>query len=322
MDPIVELLQALASPKLWRQVLAQGWHPCMRYPKNVTFCAEGGRRLPARAFVFRPDTAWVGSGTAFGAAAAKRRCTLPAVWYAQQEEPWTILTGLPPDEVGVSWYALRFWVELGFRACPRPRPGGGQEPGLAMAKDPRAGTAARPGLSTPPAPGAGPLQVWKRQGVQPVTQRPPPHGTGLAACPVDPLTQRLEGPGTGRSGAGWMPGRTHFRPGHGPGAAVRGSQGPAAAFFSVCPTFQGMKCPKRAEKRSPERKQAAPRPTRGFSRRRALLARARRGEGRSPAARRDGRGNPTRPRGSGGGGVNPYATYPGRHCPQTLQDRG
>ena len=120
MDPIVELLQALApavpremtvvalcdrglaSPKLWRQVLAQGWHPYMRYPKNVTFCAEGGRRLPTRAFVSRPDTAWTGSGTAFGAAAAKRRCTLPAVWYAQQEEPWTILTDLPPDEVGVS----------------------------------------------------------------------------------------------------------------------------------------------------------------------------------------------------------------------------
>ena len=80
------------------------------------FLRRGRRRLPARAFVFRPDTAWVGSGTAFGAAAAKRRCTLPAVWYAQQEEPWTILTGLPPDEVGVSWYALRFWIELGFRA--------------------------------------------------------------------------------------------------------------------------------------------------------------------------------------------------------------
>ena len=134
MDPIVELLQALASavpkemavivmcdrglasPKLWRQILAQGWHPYIRYPKNVTFCAEGGRRLPARAFVSRPDTAWTGSGTAFGGAAAKRRCTLLAVWYVEQEEPWTILTDLPPKEVGVSWYALRFWTELGFKA--------------------------------------------------------------------------------------------------------------------------------------------------------------------------------------------------------------
>ena len=99
MDPIVELLQALApavpedmtvivlcdrglaSPKLWKQILAQGWHPYMRYPKNVTFCAEGGRRLPARAFVPRPDTAWTGSGTAFSKATVKRRCTLLAVWY-------------------------------------------------------------------------------------------------------------------------------------------------------------------------------------------------------------------------------------------------
>ena len=134
MDPIVELLQALApavpedmtvivlcdrglaSPKLWKQILAQGWHPYMRYPENVTFCAEGGRRLPARAFVPRPDTAWTGSGTAFSKATVKRRCTLLAVWYVEQEEPWIILTDLPPDEVGVSWYALRFWIELGFKA--------------------------------------------------------------------------------------------------------------------------------------------------------------------------------------------------------------
>ena len=134
MDPIVELLQALApavpqemtvivlcdrglaSPKLWQQIMAQGWHPYMRYPKSITFCADGGRRLPARAFVPRPDTAWVGKGTAFGAPAAKRRCTLLAVWYAEQQEPWIILTDLPPEAVGVSWYALRFWIELGFKA--------------------------------------------------------------------------------------------------------------------------------------------------------------------------------------------------------------
>ena len=38
------------------------------------------------------------------------------VWYAEQYEPWIILTDLPPKEVGVSWYALRFWIELGFKA--------------------------------------------------------------------------------------------------------------------------------------------------------------------------------------------------------------
>ena len=46
----------------------------------------------------------------------KRRCTLLAVWYAEQQEPWIILTDLPPEAVGVSWYALRCWIELGFKA--------------------------------------------------------------------------------------------------------------------------------------------------------------------------------------------------------------
>ena len=138
MDLIVELLEALApavpeemtvivlcdrglaSPKLWKQILAQGWHPYMRYPKSVTFYAGDGRRLPARAFVPRPDTAWIGRRTAFSTAVAKRRCTLLAVWYVEQEEPWIILTDLPPEEVGVSWYALRFWIELGYKPALGP----------------------------------------------------------------------------------------------------------------------------------------------------------------------------------------------------------
>ena len=88
----------------------------MRYRKNITFCADGGKRLPAQHFVSRPDTAWIGRGTAFSAPKSKRRCTLLVVWYAEQEEPWIILTDLAPDKVGPSWYALRFWIELGFKA--------------------------------------------------------------------------------------------------------------------------------------------------------------------------------------------------------------
>ena len=65
MDPTVELLRELApavpkemtvivlcdrgisSPKLWRQIRAQGWHPYMRYRKNVSFCAQdAGSQAP------------------------------------------------------------------------------------------------------------------------------------------------------------------------------------------------------------------------------------------------------------------------------------
>ena len=89
----------------------------MRYPKNVTFCAEGGRSA-ARARLRSPSGYRVDrerDGVQHRPP-VKRRCTLLAVWYVEQEEPWIILTDLPPDEVGVSWYALRFWIELGFKA--------------------------------------------------------------------------------------------------------------------------------------------------------------------------------------------------------------
>ena len=64
MDPTVELPQGtgpcrprgndrhralgdrgISSPKLWTQIRAQGWHPCMRYRKNTTFCADGGKTI-------------------------------------------------------------------------------------------------------------------------------------------------------------------------------------------------------------------------------------------------------------------------------------
>ena len=83
MTVIVLCDRGIASPKLWRQIRAQGWHPYMRYRKNVTFCAQDGRRLPA--FVSRPDTAWIGRGT--GTPNAKRRCTLLAVWYRAAKNP-------------------------------------------------------------------------------------------------------------------------------------------------------------------------------------------------------------------------------------------
>ena len=67
MDPTVELLQALApavpenmtvivlcdrgiaSPKLWQQIRDQGWHPGMRYRKNITFCATAANDCPPSA---------------------------------------------------------------------------------------------------------------------------------------------------------------------------------------------------------------------------------------------------------------------------------
>lgn len=132
--PLVELLELLAeavppdltvivlcdrglrSPRRWRQITALGWHPYLRQSVNTVFCPDGGTRLPARGLIPGPGHAWVGEGTAFRATRKGRRGTLLVVWEPDQDEPWVVLTDLPPQQAGVAWYGLRCWIEMGFRA--------------------------------------------------------------------------------------------------------------------------------------------------------------------------------------------------------------
>jgi Transposase DDE domain len=107
--------RGLWSPRLWRRVRDLGWHPLLRVQNHVTFAPDGGARGTARALV-RPGEAWVGRGRLGACRGQRLTVTLIAVWTAAQREPWAVVTDLPPARVGVSWYALRMWVELGFRA--------------------------------------------------------------------------------------------------------------------------------------------------------------------------------------------------------------
>ncbi len=108
--------RGLRSPRLWEQIRSSGWHPYVRQSINTVFCPDGGTRLPARYLVPGPGHAWVGGGTAFRATSIRRRGTMIVVWDKDQQEPWVVMTDLPPAEAGVCWYALRFWIELGFKA--------------------------------------------------------------------------------------------------------------------------------------------------------------------------------------------------------------
>lgn len=107
--------RGLWSPRLWRRIRETGWHPLMRIRPDATFAPRGLPRRPARELLPGPGHAWVGAGTAFKHAGVRRQGTLLAVWEAGQEEPWLVLSDLPPEEVGVLWYGLRVWIELGFR---------------------------------------------------------------------------------------------------------------------------------------------------------------------------------------------------------------
>ena len=116
MTVLVMCDRGLRSPKLWKQIRAVGWHPYMRQSINTVFCPEGGTRRPARSLVPGPGHAYIGAGTAFRSTNIRRRGTMIVVWDTGQAEPWVVLTDLAPAATGACWYALRFWIEMGFRA--------------------------------------------------------------------------------------------------------------------------------------------------------------------------------------------------------------
>jgi Transposase DDE domain len=108
--------RGLWSPRLWRSIKANGWHPLMRIRPEATFAPAGQRRQRARELVAGAGQAWVGEGVAYKDKARRLDATLVVVWEDGQEEPWLLLTDLPAAAVDVRWYGLRVWIELGFRA--------------------------------------------------------------------------------------------------------------------------------------------------------------------------------------------------------------
>lgn len=114
MQVLVLADEGLCSHALYWTIRGFGWHPMLRLKLTSTFRPEGEQqRRPARQFVAAPGEAWIGAGVAF--ARNKVPGTLLVVWGEGEKEPWVLLTDLAPKAVGVWWYALRYWIELGFR---------------------------------------------------------------------------------------------------------------------------------------------------------------------------------------------------------------
>lgn len=94
------------------------WHPFLRinaqgqYRRTQTTAFQPlAQLLPA------PGRRWCGRVICF-----KKQplaCTLLAYWDAAAAEPWLILTDLLPPHADVAWYALRTWIECGFKDFKR-----------------------------------------------------------------------------------------------------------------------------------------------------------------------------------------------------------
>lgn len=106
--------RGLWSPRLWKRIKDLHWHPLLRLTAAVTFTPDGLPRQRAKDLVAGPGHAWVGRGVAF-TGRRQRSSTLIVVWVTGHAYPWLLLTDLAPSQVGVAWYGVRMWIELGFK---------------------------------------------------------------------------------------------------------------------------------------------------------------------------------------------------------------
>jgi hypothetical protein len=115
----------LADRGLWAKWLfegirALGWHPFLRINAGGSFRPTGWVRFRAlTGFAPQVGMRWSGHGTAFATPRAQLDCTLLAYWGEGHAEPWLILTDLPPADGDARWYALRAWIEQGFKDSKR-----------------------------------------------------------------------------------------------------------------------------------------------------------------------------------------------------------
>jgi hypothetical protein len=105
---------------LFRRITRLGWPPFLRINTGGTFRPTGQvRGVPPKTLVPEPGTTWQGTGIACKGRHRQLHCTLRACWEARYEEPWLILTDLPPEASTACWYGLRAWIEQGFKITKR-----------------------------------------------------------------------------------------------------------------------------------------------------------------------------------------------------------
>jgi hypothetical protein len=105
---------------LFRRITRLGWHPFLRINTGGTFRPTGQvRGVPLKTLVPAPGTTWQGTGIAFTGRNRQLHCTLLACWEAGYQDPWLILTDLPPEASSACWYGLRAWIEQGFKITKR-----------------------------------------------------------------------------------------------------------------------------------------------------------------------------------------------------------
>ena len=108
--------RGLESPRLFGEITALGWHPLMRVKGGGKFRPEGWHHWYwLKDFVPRPGMRFAMAGLAYKS--TRLQCTVLACWDEGHDEPWLLLSDLPPQAANPCWYAWRAWIEQGFKVA-------------------------------------------------------------------------------------------------------------------------------------------------------------------------------------------------------------
>ena len=89
---------------LFRRITRLGWHPFLRINTGGTFRPQGhGRGGALRPVGPQPGTAWQGTGSALQGRHRQLHCPLWARGEAGYQDPWLLLTDLPPETRTACW---------------------------------------------------------------------------------------------------------------------------------------------------------------------------------------------------------------------------
>jgi hypothetical protein len=106
--------RGLESPELFRFIVGLDWHPLMRVKKGGKFRPTGwGNFYCLHQLVHRVGDSFAAEGVAY--TGEQLPATLLACWTAGHDEPWLLLSDLPPEAGNALWYGLRTWIEQGFK---------------------------------------------------------------------------------------------------------------------------------------------------------------------------------------------------------------
>jgi hypothetical protein len=112
--------RGLYAKWLYDAIQANGWHPFLRINRQGQYCPAGDATFCRLSQVVTAHgQMWAGPVTCFKTRPRQLECTLLARWDVGYREPWLIVTDLAPGAADVAWYALRTWIECGFKASKR-----------------------------------------------------------------------------------------------------------------------------------------------------------------------------------------------------------